>query len=152
MYTGNTITVVITGYTWPVYPCVYREHLLRLSSAQITHGLSLCIQGTQLVRIQNRIAERFIPVYTGNTLLKKNKFLVQAVYPCVYREHTGRNALILTSSGLSLCIQGTHLIFVLTLTPHRFIPVYTGNTKNRIWSLILISVYPCVYREHSKYI
>ena len=72
---------------------------------------------------------RFIPVYTGNTL-------------CHY----------ITSSyfsGLSLCIQGTLNFFCFSTPFSRFIPVHTGNTGVIRRRRRRYSVYPCAYREHA---
>ena len=51
------------------------------------YGLSLCIQGTLKLTFARIIRERFIPVYTGNTIYEFGYDLVDTVYPCVYREH-----------------------------------------------------------------
>ena len=51
-------------------------------------------------------------------------------------------------SGLSLCIQGT-LPHSAQIRPiRRFIPVYTGNMWMGKKDILLLTVYPCVYREH----
>ena len=75
------------------------------------------------------------PVYTGIN--------------CVYREHNIVLSLILTLIGLSLCIQGTLRATSLRGRYGRFIPVYTGNTNDYFELKGGLSVYPCVYREHS---
>ncbi len=81
-------------------------------TSTILAGLSLCIQGTPMRTGSWFISARFIPVYTGNTLEKFNKDLLKAVYPCVYREHTVAVNACVVSNGLSLCIQGTHFLFI----------------------------------------
>ena len=53
----------------PVYPCVYREHNSFVLDFMLLSGLSLCIQGTQVRVPDVEICDRFIPVYTGNTLI-----------------------------------------------------------------------------------
>ena len=53
------------------------------------------------------------------------------------------------SNGLSLCIQGTYPLLGRQLVSRRFIPVYTGNIGSADFLIQLVSVYPCVYREHS---
>ena len=70
----------------------------------------------------------FIPVYTGNTKTQKKLNIFSAVYPCVYREHFGLNRQLAVNFGLSLCVQGTHVLTTVQLLTERFIPVYTGNT------------------------
>ena len=127
VYTGNTgIEEAIKGFR-TVYLCIYREHAINALQRQIDSGLSLCIQGTHNTITRNGFCPRFIPVYTGNTrevLPKgiyhwfipvytgntfKGKALgdIEAVYPCVYREHLRERTTTNRRSGLSLCIQGT---------------------------------------------
>ena len=74
---------------------------------------------------------RFIPVYTGNTSLRKSAQRWETVYPCVYREHFIFYHPDLAVCGLSLCIQGTQQILTIWAEGERFIPVYTGNTHSR---------------------
>ena len=91
-------------------------------------------------------------MYTGNTDCYVIPVDRLAVYPCVYREHLVIKLIFVLSNGLSLCIQGTRINLPLKKQNDRFIPVYTGNTgmKNELFGQA--TVYPCVYREHSKYI
>ena len=132
-----------------VYPCVYREHLPLENRQKEAGGLSLCIQGTQFHDRNTVKPSRFIPVYTGNTVVVLlSKFFI-AVYPCVYREHTSSAAVFMFSFGLSLCIQGTPLLAVPANAQLRFIPVYTGNTSDKKPGALTRPVYPCVYREHT---
>ena len=111
-------------------------------------GLSLCIQGTRAPRATFSKNDRFIPVYTGNTLFRRVLGWRGAVYPCVYREHERFVSLRSEYSGLSLCIQGTPYYGDETIDDDRFIPVYTGNTFLLQPSAAKNTVYPCVYREH----
>ena len=128
MYTGNTVYDVFKSADFTVYPCVYREHICPRCRVSRQPGLSLCIQGTRItVRIRNKYY-RFIPVYTGNTIV---------VYKIVEQ-----------LSGLSLCIQGTLESPNIRIAKARFIPVYTGNTIENSPTPANLSVYPCVYREH----
>ena len=53
-------------------------------------------------------------------------------------------------TGLSLCVQGTLVFPIHTPLPARFIPVCTGNIALNGNVYIVISVYPCVYREHGR--
>ena len=70
----------------PIYPCVYREHGKTLGLKSFNNGLSLCIQGTQIVYNATGSRRRFIPVHTGNTISSPLPAIGFAVYPCVYRE------------------------------------------------------------------
>ena len=67
-------------------------------------------------------------MYTGNTKKYMNFLQIFSVYPCVYREHQLDTIVAGKKAGLSLCIQGTHLLLKMSGTEVRFIPVYTGNT------------------------
>ena len=67
VYTGNTFSDINTNVSKPVYPCVYREHIVVLTVFVQSTGLSLCIQGTPTSTPVRYPSPRFIPVYTGNT-------------------------------------------------------------------------------------
>ena len=136
--------------TASVYPCVYREHELIDEHGLSADGLSLCIQGTHIKHGAQPTADRFIPVYTGNTELALLPVLLKPVYPCVYREHMRSSSLPIKYNGLSLCIQGTHSFAESWRLINRFIPVYTGNTTVHAIRSSEPSVYPCVYREHQN--
>ena len=109
VYTGNTLIGVPVPPKNPVYPCVYREHYFEQMYRAGVDGLSLCIQGTRNPHYNNRRKYRFIPVYTGNTLLCLDMGGRIPVYPCVYREHAVANSGSRCPDGLSLCIQGTQV-------------------------------------------
>ena len=47
VYTGNTVSILVSNSPASVYPCVYREHCRVTMSYQFRIGLSLCIQGTR---------------------------------------------------------------------------------------------------------
>ena len=108
VYTGNTIHRNSFSCLGSVYPCVYREHIQNRTRIRRTNGLSLCIQGTRRLPGKLEPENRFIPVYTGNTIYLGMKSSKWAVYPCVYREHAEKQDRRRLSDGLSLCIQGTH--------------------------------------------
>ena len=130
MYTGNTTLICGNVNDEPVYPCVYREHVMPLYNIIIFF--------------------RFIPVYTGNTPNELTARRMASVYPCVYREHACVCVKTLFVVGLSLCIQGTHGIFKPNHVNLRFIPVHTGNTNYQFLLIQSRSVYPCAYREHVR--
>ena len=130
MCTGNTNQLNIGNVSNSVYPCAYREHFPIVIGVNISHGLSLCIQGTQIVDIQKINDNRFIPVHTGNTWYWERWYPIKSVYPCAYREHFFIYLYHFIFSGLSLCIQGTLL--------------NTQSIRSRL------AVYPCAYREHAR--
>ena len=99
-------------------------------------GLSLCIQGTRYSSPKIPKCIRFIPVYTGNTIIYGVIHARFAVYPCVYREHSGSSNCTDYRRGLSLCIQGTLQNILEKKKYCRFIPVYTGNTSANNYKLL----------------
>ena len=151
MCTGNT-TISVNAYGKnSVYPCVYREHTEPNLLFIFCTGLSLCVQGTPHNSTLQIFDNRFIPVCTGNTVFSILPPQLVLVYPCVYREHFIYYCEFTTSSGLSLCVQGTRRTVFRGLKNLRFIPVCTGNTYVFVCSIEVRSVYPCVYREHFQY-
>ena len=68
MYTGNSATLGSIGVVAAVYPCVYRELTNDVKNFVDNAGLSLCIQGTLAHHAEWYQENRFIPVYTGNSL------------------------------------------------------------------------------------
>ena len=84
MCIGNTKLKPVRRRSIPVYPYVYREHLLYLSKSPID--------------------TRFIPMCIGNTQESRDNSERVAVYPYVYREHTIVIAACCNDSGLSLCV------------------------------------------------
>ena len=152
VYTGNTSYFNVANTTCTVYPCVYREHAIKLGIEDVPCGLSLCIQGTLWIPALANISLRFIPVHTGNILHALIPSLKNSVYPCVYREHAICVKSRYRHNGLSLCVQGTYRIHSNNSTNARFIPVCTGNILNFLYSVFIFSVYPCVYREHTSLI
>ena len=108
VYTGNSSSNSFDFLNESVYPCVYRELSLALRPVLFITGLSLCIQGTRVRGLVVDSLMRFIPVYTGNSLISFLYCFSQTVYPCVYRELPADNRFFSRHPGLSLCIQGTH--------------------------------------------
>ena len=84
---------------------------------------------------------------TGNIKSINSDKYSDAVYPCMYREHSSVMSNGKRKYGLSLYVQGT--LFIKSLNPifSRFIPVYTGNAFPQLQSPEFYPVYPCVYRE-----
>ena len=70
MYIGNTRHHRMGTKKAPVYPYVYREHVLILNNLESRSGLSLCIQGTRIQALIHRHEFRFIPMYIGNTITR----------------------------------------------------------------------------------
>ena len=115
-------------FGYPVYPCVYREHLISGNLPYVIVGLSLCVQGTLYPKTEKALLGRFIPVCTGNIIGVSHQIYDPSVYPCVYREHAKHK------------FNPTYFL--------RFIPVCTGNILALPIMISANPVYPCVYREH----
>ena len=77
VYTGNICFSIKSITLLTVYPCVYREHLLRALCATKNGGLSLCIQGTYASSTTFANTKRFIPVYTGNIPIITYCFIIK---------------------------------------------------------------------------
>ena len=73
------------------------------------------------------------------------------IYLWVYKEHLDRNIISDSSVGLSLCVQGTSVIWFYRFRGARFIPVCTGNIIEWNGRNYYTPVYPCVYREPRQY-
>ena len=127
---------------------MYREHYVFFFISKFFCSLSLCIQGTSIEYRNDPEVVRFIPVYTGNIISDKVNKLMEAVYPCVYREHRIPGIYGGTIAGLSLCVQGTSHNIERVSGHLRFIPVCTGNMCSKQNPKNANTVYPCVYREH----
>ena len=90
---------------------------------------------------------RYIPVPTGNSNSLKTISEIFSVYPCTYRELPRHRACSRYITGISLYLQGTLPLWNSNCVPRRYIPVPTGNSEQQIRTKILVSVYPCTYRE-----
>ena len=131
-------------------------------------GISLYLQGTRFNGFKKRIAQRYIPVPTGNALFLHTGLIIQTVYPCTYRERAKLFIVIVFFFGISLYLQGTLLKTILVIiningislylqgTLHfdrkrckitRYIPVPTGNSPKYWFCKKWYAVYPCTYRE-----
>ena len=93
---------------------------------------------------------RFIPVCTGNIPTIGKVYKMEAVYPCVYREHLFMKSEHYQLIGLSLCVQGTSRHNEFFQSRFRFIPVCTGNMFVKTVNILRGAVYPCIYREHYR--
>ena len=110
-----------------VYPCTYRELSVTNQKEIFDVGISLYLQGT---------------------LQKMLMILSQLpVYPCTYRELWSVRSIGWRTSGISLYLQGTPCPLDLIWAIWRYIPVPTGNSCQKDIFNLLITVYPCTYRE-----
>ena len=131
----------------PVYPCTYRERLVKFISCSTLIGISLYLQGTHALTVEWSIGGRYIPVPTGNALFLRCSFSTHSVYPCTYRERADRDGGSASYSGISLYLQGTQNYIVQNKNTVRYIPVPTGNADIVPIPAGEKPVYPCTYRE-----
>ena len=98
-----------------VYPCTYRE--LKSLSALHRHlnGISLYLQGTHSLPPNHNSHRRYIPVPTGNSNTLLSFLNSKAVYPCTYRELCVFHVITISPSGISLYLQGTHILMYLKI-------------------------------------
>ncbi|OAT45910.1 hypothetical protein M997_2542 [Proteus hauseri ATCC 700826] len=148
VYTGNTDEAKRLFGGRPVYPRVYGEHITGVINVLVSIGLSPCIRGTHYPLLECHEHVRFIPVYTGNTVVSLSQSVNHQVYPRVYGEHIILLHDVVVFFGLSPCIRGTHIPQHFMMVLVRFIPVYTGNTHHQALKPIKPTVYPRVYGEH----
>ena len=145
--TGNSLLTDMRAPISAVYPCTYRElkEVRRLTT--INSGISLYLQGTRFLPIVLPLGNRYIPVPTGNSKLKKGRNRLKPVYPCTYRELLSKPPARAALIGISLYLQGTHALIVFICFTPRYIPVPTGNSSAATPVDLPHPVYPCTYRE-----
>ena len=128
--TGNSWSQTKNTVSGLVYPCTYRE-LANLNNILVsTGGISLYLQGTQLLLKLNSLYKRYIPVPTGNSLALEKSIITFSVYPCTYRELFKSCCINFRNGGISLYLQGTHQHHPTDQVEQRYIPVPTGNSFN----------------------
>ena len=106
--TGNTGRIKCPHCGNPVHPRAYGEHKFQRSSLTAAAGSSPCLRGTRKRALLSTIpirgsspclrgtpdmisvlscASRFIPVLTGNTIIKSAIIVLYTVHPRAYGEH-----------------------------------------------------------------
>ena len=75
--TGNIKRHYYRVASVPVYPCVYREHVVTRNFIINYPGLSLCVQGTSPRNRNDLSLVRFIPVCTGNIPIITYCFIIK---------------------------------------------------------------------------
>ena len=133
-----------------VYPCTYRELGTIRDCSFWRYGISLYLQGTRTALSDRWHLWRYIPVPTGNSFAKYYHRLVNAVYPCTYRELLFLYFKSLVIIGISLYLQGTPNALSKGSNVFRYIPVPTGNSQRSSIIITYNTVYPCTYRELSE--
>ncbi len=131
---------------------MHGEHSFGVMIAKFLSGSSPYTRGTSGQSIFWFAENRFIPVYTGNTILLDFLKPWITVHPRMHGEHKDPNNMNWFTAGSSPYARGTLFwrddskVFV------RFIPVYTGNTTNKPLTQLSTTVHPRIHGEHSNYI
>ena len=149
--TGNAFYLAFHLSKKSVYPCTYRERPDIIEPADSYVGISLYLQGTQKFLLSESASHWYIPVPTGNAYKKTILQVKNKVYPCTYRERLNHIRYRYLERGISLYLQGTPLMPSTNRALQRYIPVPTGNASSHLIVTLVISVYPCTYRERSLF-
>ena len=128
VYTGNTGKLLIKLSRDAVHPRIHGEHYQKSNWQMPEGGSSPYTRGTPN-NIGLRLAQgRFIPVYTGNTLILFQISYRLTVHPRIHGEHECIQYWRNESGGSSPYTRGTLQNTKRQYGICRFIPVYTGNT------------------------
>ena len=147
-YVGNTPRRFGDSKGPAVHPHVCGEHSSPPPSTTSNRGSSPRMWGTPFLLRGSTGADRFIPTYVGNTLIRYSTPLLRAVHPHVCGEHTLRTHTTTSSRGSSPRMWGTPWTSADVLNTTRFIPTYVGNTFHLASKLYLGAVHPHVCGEH----
>ncbi len=148
---GNTLYLLATSRTHPVYPRSRGEHKIALIVVGVICGLSPLAQGTLHHVINLRICRRFIPARAGNTADCHLHRSPVPVYPRSRGEHIHSAAVRHGANGLSPLARGTPQVDTVTLKRERFIPSRAGNTCCSSSKMQPVAVYPLSRGEHPKF-
>ncbi len=113
----------------------------------LLYGSSPCLRGTPTNRLLITTHRRFIPVLTGNARWKLRRHSSNAVHPRAYGERDQLLCYRLAISGSSPCLRGTPLRQRTRFHQARFIPVLTGNAREKKERISALSVHPRAYGE-----
>ena len=149
-YTGNTSPPRWRSSTTAVHPRVHGEHGANFSYYQLDTGSSPRTRGTRSRCPWSRRVARFIPAYTGNTARGARRPASGPVHPRVHGEHSGAGSAFRRGAGSSPRTRGTRRRVSLQQVPDRFIPAYTGNTRQPDGLPRHPAVHPRVHGEHKQ--
>ena len=110
-------------------------------------GSSPRTRGTLGLPARTGAPGRFIPAYTGNSLLPVGCVILAPVHPRVHGELCRRRHSATTSTGSSPRTRGTPSREGIGFRPGRFIPAYTGNSRTTRRRTCTGSVHPRVHGE-----
>ena len=125
---GNTAAPPATTARSTVHPRACGEHLGRHAPLGLLRGSSPRVRGTLRPPWLVRPACRFIPARAGNTLLRGQASIDEAVHPRACGEHGVVDHVNVTSVGSSPRVRGTRRDAECLKRSVRFIPARAGNT------------------------
>ena len=105
---GNTDDPPFRRILRPVHPRVCGEHTKESGQEAYVIGSSPRVRGTRPVLFFPLPDHRFIPACAGNTSLPKASKSAYPVHPRVCGEHFFSHSSLLTNSGSSPRVRGTH--------------------------------------------
>ena len=147
-YVGNTYSARFKDDYLAVHPHVCGEHTLTLDLAATVTGSSPRMWGTPREGAYEKLNERFIPTYVGNTRLQLNVSPGRTVHPHVCGEHTTTPRISRWRFGSSPRMWGTPDRLTEMEGMRRFIPTYVGNTGLNHATTSSFAVHPHVCGEH----
>ena len=125
---GNTAFSTVIPPSVTVHPHACGEHFTMSRTGDLAFGSSPRLWGTHRHARLTIFAPRFIPTPVGNTTRGLSRVAGQTVHPHACGEHSSTLPLLLTSSGSSPRLWGTHLEPQEYQAQSRFIPTPVGNT------------------------
>ena len=150
MGTGNTYQIIKIECAHLVHPRGHGEHFENMDDGPVEHGSSPWARGTHFLPQGNGLTHRFIPVGTGNTIVKPNAHSLLTVHPRGHGEHYRKFWVVVCQRGSSPWARGTLTTAVTPLLNARFIPVGTGNTSTLALWLQHCPVHPRGHGEHEE--
>ena len=127
-YAGNTWRCARSGRTVRDHPRVCGEHMAFRADADQTTGSSPRMRGTLRTCGSSTATPRIIPAYAGNTQVHMAGRVPLWDHPRVCGEHVKIDSGILTSTGSSPRMRGTHVERSGRAGWRGIIPAYAGNT------------------------
>ena len=111
-------------------------------------GSSPLARGTRSKSEAGAFSKRFIPARAGNTPDRGRAPRPAAVHPRSRGEHAHVHQQVSVAAGSSPLARGTPSIGLLHRSPSRFIPARAGNTRDRTFEPVPVTVHPRSRGEH----
>ena len=145
---GNTTAACTAALRLAVHPRVCGEHNSSSKSSILITGSSPRLRGTRFFARLSGLYCRFIPASAGNTSPLRSSSSTISVHPRVCGEHVKAPLSVLSATGSSPRLRGTHININDNADSHRFIPASAGNTGTVTRFTWVLTVHPRVCGEH----